>query len=431
MSMKTVLPAVTAVVLLIVLLLAKSNRRSEPRSSTVKTATDSPEEGTDPSFLYGRVRTVDGSTYEGRLRWGGEQEAFWGDYFNGVRKENPWVAQVPPGRLPKRSEPVEVFGIEIARRELPIEPGRLFLMRFGDLARVEARGADVLVTLKSGTTFVLARSEASDFDDGVRIWDLDRGVVDLDSLLIQSIEFLDPPAQRAAPPDRLFAKVHASVGDFTGFVQWERDQCLGSDELVIGDVKLRFDFIRSIQRQAGESVEATLVDGRKATFSRGVLAGRGIYVDDSRYGRVLVSREAFQDVEFNSTVPAGPGYGDFRKGGPLTGTVTTRDGRRLTGRLVYDLDESESTETLDAPSQGVNFNIPFGAIASIALPAAEQRRAQRATVTLRSGESIDLECSGDLGAGNAGVLVFADGTPQQPAYVPWSEVERILLHPRR
>ncbi len=53
-------------------------------------------------FLYGRITTVDGATYEGRLRWGsdGNQEAFWGDYFNGAKPENPWVAQVPPERLP-------------------------------------------------------------------------------------------------------------------------------------------------------------------------------------------------------------------------------------------------------------------------------------------------------------------------------------------
>jgi hypothetical protein len=41
---------------------------------------------------------------------------------------------------------------------------------------------------------------------------------------------------------------------------------------------------------------------------------------------------------------------------------------------------------------------------------------------------MELECSGDLGEGNAGVLVFGDGLAQQPAYVPWSDVERIVLH---
>src|SRR6059058_6057708 len=51
-------------------------------------------------FLYGRITTVAGVTYEGRLRWGGDDEAFWGDYFNGTKRENPWLAQVPPERRP-------------------------------------------------------------------------------------------------------------------------------------------------------------------------------------------------------------------------------------------------------------------------------------------------------------------------------------------
>src|SRR5437868_7033586 len=53
-----------------------------------------PAAETDPGFLYGRITTVDGATYEGRLRWGGDQEAFWGDYFNGSKDKNPWLAQV-------------------------------------------------------------------------------------------------------------------------------------------------------------------------------------------------------------------------------------------------------------------------------------------------------------------------------------------------
>jgi hypothetical protein len=58
-----------------------------------------------PGFLYGRVTTHDGATYEGRLRWGGGQEAFWGDYFNGAKEENPWAALVPVERLPKERRP--------------------------------------------------------------------------------------------------------------------------------------------------------------------------------------------------------------------------------------------------------------------------------------------------------------------------------------
>ena len=170
----------------------------------------------------------------------------------------------------------------------------------------------------------------------------------------------------------------------------------------------------------------TLLDGREIVLSdtREVGHGnRGIYVDDPRYGRVLISWDAFERVDF-SPGGSGPAYGDFPPGRPLAGSVTTRDGRRLAGRLVYDLDESETTETLDAPSQGVDYTIPFGLIASIVLPGREGRGAERARVILHDGEELQLERTGDLGERNAGMLIFVDGR-ERPEYVPWTEVEQI------
>ncbi len=338
---------------------------------------------------------------------------------------------MPPERLPKERRPIEIFGVEIADREHPIDLGRLFMARFGDIARIEARGRDVRVTLKSGTVFDLDRFSASDFDDGVRVWDGRRGVVDLDSLRIRAIELLPTPRPGAAP-DRLHGTVRTRQGDFTGFVQWDREECVGSDELdghtADGELSLRFDTIRSIARRSRDSSLVTLLDGREIVLSgtREVGHGnRGVYVDDPRYGRVLVSWDAFERIEF-SPGGSGPAYGDFPPGGPLTGSVTTRDGRRLAGRLVYDLDESEITETLDAPSEGVDYTIPFGLIASIVLPGPEERGAQRARVTLHSGEELQLERTGDLGEGNAGMLIFVDGR-QRPEYVPWTDVEQVDL----
>ncbi len=383
------------------------------------------------SFLYGRITTVDGVTYEGRLRWGGGEEAFWGNYFNGAKNGNPWVAHVPPERLPKERRRFEIFGIEIARRERPVDLGRFFMARFGDIARIEARGREVRVTLKSGTVFHLDRFSASDFDDGIRVWDGRRGVVDLDSLRIRAIDLL-PILRLGAAPDRLHGTVRTRQGDFTGFVQWDREECVGSDELnghtADGELSLRFDTIRSIARRSRDSSLATLLDGREIVLSgtREVGHGnRGVYVDDQRYGRVLVSWDAFERVEF-SPGGSGPAYGDFPRGGPLTGSITTRAGRRLAGRLVFDLDESEVTETLDAPSQGLDYTIPFGLIASIALPGPEEFGARRAKVTLHSGEELRLERTGDLGNGNAGMLIFVDGR-QRPEYVPWTDVEQVDL----
>jgi hypothetical protein len=153
---------------------------------------------------------------------------------------------------------------------------------------------------------------------------------------------------------------------------------------------------------------------------------RGIYVDDPRYGRVLISWDAFERVDFSPASGFGPGYGDFRPGSPLTGSVVTRSGQRLAGRLVYDLDESETTETLDAPSQGVDYIIPLRLVASVALPASGGRVSEPASVTLHSGEQLRLERSGDLADRNGGVLIFLDGG-QKPEYVRWADVARVEL----
>ncbi|MEX2283975.1 MAG: hypothetical protein WEE89_15930, partial [Gemmatimonadota bacterium] len=77
------------------------------------------------SFLYGRITTVHGATYHGRLRFGGNEEAFWGDYFNGVKKGNPWAGLAPQSALRN------------------VNLGRPIMARFGDIAKIEAKGRNL------------------------------------------------------------------------------------------------------------------------------------------------------------------------------------------------------------------------------------------------------------------------------------------------
>ena len=364
------------------------------------------------SFLHGRITTVDGTTYQGRLRFGGNEEAFWGDYFNAVKKGNPWAELVPEGALGKA------------------DLGRPIMARFGDIARIEAKGRHLWVTLKSGNRYHLARYAADDFADGVRIWDDQGNVVTLDERRVRSIEFLPASAAGAAAPVRLHGTVRTREGDFTGFIQWNRREGLGSDALngrAKGKlVSVPFNSIRSIARQSDNNSRVALLDGREVVLSgtREVGEGNsGLYIDDARYGRVLVSWDAFIRADLSAPGASGPTYADFPVGGSLAGTVTTRDGRSLTGRLVFDLDESQSTETLDAPSGGVDYTIPFGMVASIVLPPAAST-SQRAKVTLQSGVELQLMRAGDLGQANAGMLIFAAGA-QRPEYVSWSEIQQL------
>ncbi|MDX1388626.1 MAG: hypothetical protein R3344_05525 [Acidobacteriota bacterium] len=380
-----------------------------------------------PSLLYGRVTTRDGATYEGRLRWGGNEEASWGDTFNGFKNDNPWANHVAPERLPTERHTIEILGIELWSRENPLDLGRPFMTRFGDIARIDAERREIRVTLKSGTMFILDRFEADDLADGLRVWDATRGVVDFDEWRIRVIELFPAPSP-GADPNRLHGTVRTREGDFTGFIQWNREKGLGTDELAghttDGALSLRFDTIRSIARSSRDGARVTLSDGLELALSEVGRGNRGVYVDDPRYGRVLVSWDAFERIDF-SPGGSGPFYDDFPPGRPLTGSVTTRAGATLTGRLVFDLDESETTETLDAPSAGVDYTIPFGLIDSIVLPGPEDSGAR---VTLQSGEELELEPAGDLGELNAGMLIFADGG-ERPEYVAWTDVERVVFDP--
>ena len=291
------------------------------------------------SFLQGRITAVDGATYQGRLRFGGNEEAFWADYFNGVKKGNPWAGLVPQGAL----------------REVDL--GRPIMARFGDIAKIEAKGRHLWVTLKSGNRYHLARYAADDFADGLRIWDDQGEVVTLNERRVRTIEFFPANGAGADAPVRLHGTVRTREGDFTGFVQWNRREGLGLDALdgrsSTGElVSVPFQTIRSIARQSHNNSRVALLDGREVVLfgTREVGAGNGgMYVDDARYGRVLVSWDAFMRVDFSEGASSGPAYTDFPVGGPLTGTVTTHGGRSLTGRLVFDLDESQTTETLECP----------------------------------------------------------------------------------
>ena len=275
-------------------------------------------------------------------------------------------------------------------------------------------GGDVRVTLKSGTVFDLDRFEASDFDDGVRVWDARGGVVDLDSLQIRSHRA--PPRPRVtgipAAPHRLHGTVRTRQGDFTGFLQWDREECLGSDELdgrdAGGKRSLRFDTLRSIARRSADELPGD-APRRPRDRALGQQRGRrGPPRDLRRRPALRPGARLLGGLRTRRLQPPGsprdraPPTATSRRGTRSPGSVTTRDGRRLAGRLVFDLDESETTETLDAPSQGVDYTLPFGRIASIAalgsperssarsLPPSDsaERAAASVAVTLQSGEEL-------------------------------------------
>ena len=72
----------------------------------------------------------------------------------------------------------------------------------------------------------------------------------------------------------------------------------------------------------------------------------------------------------------------------------------------------------------MDYTIPFSLIASIVPLGRDGAGAGHATVNLHDGEELQLERSGDLGEGNAGMLIFVAGR-KRPEYVRWADVAQV------
>lgn len=377
-------------------------------------------------FLYGKIVATSGTEYEGRLRWGTE-EASWGDLFNSSKAELPWVDKVPSDQR-RRESTINLFGFEIAWRD-DGDSGRQLIARYGDIDRIEVTGRnDAVLVMKSGQR-VEIEGGSNDLggDTEITVWDPELGEVELEWRKIERIEFRPTPRNLRVAAHRLYGTVETEDGDFRGWIQWDQDECLSTDELdgETGDGELAIPMgnIRSIEKRGRRSSRVTLRDGRELTLdgTNDVDAdNRGIFVEDERFGRVLVSWDAFERAVFSDPPGSGPAYGSFDGGGPLRGTVTTRGGRKHSGRLVYDLDEEESWEMIGGHRRGIEYYIPLSLVASVT-----PRGDERSRIVLAGGQTLELEDSTDVNEDNAGVLVVVEG--KRPVYVPWEEVERIAF----
>jgi len=179
--------------------------------------------------------------------------------------------------------------------------------------------------------------------------------------------------------------------------------------------------IRAIEKRNRRGSLVVLKDGREF-----VLEGtndvdsslRGIHVDDPRFGRVKVSWEAFERVEFQEVDHSGRSYSDYRPAKHLRGTVTDYDGKTHSGELVFDLDETASWELLNGSRDDVEYIIPFDMVRSI-----EPRRDNGSALVLTSGAKIILFDGQDVSESNDGVVVVRENGRE--TYFAWDEVKRV------
>jgi hypothetical protein len=373
-------------------------------------------------FLYGTVEAESGNSYTGFLRWGGE-EGFWDDHFNAGKTDLEWADERPDSERRRRSIRILGVTISIDRKE---SLTRQFIARFGDIAEIEPRrwGA-TRVTMKNGVVFDVSDS-SNDVGATITVEDAVLGTVDIDWDRIERVRFAAAPSGAEPPAGRLYGVLTTEDTTFTGFIQWDLDECLTSDELdgetEDGDLSIEFGRIRAIEKRNSDGAWVELVDGRRLLLegTNDVDSSTsGIFVEDPRFGRVQVEWDEFERVDFEPAPSSGPGYADYAAAPALSGRVTTGK-RTISGRIVFDLDEEYGWEFLNGSLAGVAYNIPFARIRAI-----EPLGRDRARVVLAGGAELVLEDGQDVSDDNDGLVVIEpDGAG---VYVAWRDVERLEL----
>ena len=147
---------------------------------------------------------------------------------------------------------------------------------------------------------------------------------------------------------------------------------------------------------------------------------RGIIVTTS-FGRVDIPWREFKKVTFNDAPNSLKKYSDFAGMKKLSGSVSTTNGEKLSGEIIFDLDEALTFEMLQGKDDDVEYIIPFESIKSIT-----PKNWDYSTVVLKDGTELTLGDARDVNEDNDGVLVFSGSG--DPKFVMWEDIKVISFN---
>jgi hypothetical protein len=397
----------------------------------------------DEGFIYGKVTTIDNKVYEGPLRWG-KEEIYWVDIFNAGKEENKnlrFLSSRERDELYDRQHSWNgnwngntwrrwVGWVDNSNNNYDNDFEHQFACQFGELKTIIPSGRKYVdVEMQNGDKFTLKGEGYNDVGLDIKIMDPELGETEITWGRIEKIEFMKTPktiANKFGKP--LYGTVEAFGGTFTGYIQWDHDERLSTDKLDgdadDGDVSIEFAKITSIERRGGSSF-VVLKSGRELRLdgSNDVdNSNRGIIIMNKDLVAVDVPWREFEKVTFKENNTSSlTGYETFSSQRELSGVLETQSGKKISGKIVFDLDEEFSYELLQGKKGDLEFVTPFRNIKKI-----EPLSSTRCSIELKSGQKITLDDAQDVNERNQGVLVFASKNAE-PVYVPWEDVKTIDL----
>ena len=379
----------------------------------------------DEGLIYGTITTVDGKKYTGQLRWG-KEEAYWSDMFNSSKTHNDNIDHLSRADMRelekqyrRRNRSYGVFNFSSH------DYTHTFACRFGDIKSIKIRGSRRVMVLLKNNKKIRLKGGSNDIGATVRVMDKELGELAIRWSRIEQVDFMKTPAKLDAKMGGpLWGTVETRKGKFTGIIQWDHDERLSNDILdgksEDGRMKIPFRSIKSIKKHRWGSL-VKLNSGREVylTGTNDVEDGnRGIIVSHHLFGRVDINWDEFKNVTFVANPKSGLGYDSYTPPVALKGTVTTTDGRTISGQIIYDLDEKLSIEILDGKVGDIEHQIPFAIIKSIT-----PKNYYSSEVELKSGQKIVLGDTQDVSERHTGIIVMAKGENKE--YIPWKKVSKV------
>ena len=370
--------------------------------------------------IYGKVTTVTGDIYEGRIIWGsgnGEHETIWNHTFDGTYN---FYDQNRDAYNRQRDRQRRI------RRTLPAE----FSVMFGQITLLERSRSGSNVVLKDGREYEVS---AGDSRESITVLDSELGKVVISRRDYEKVEFMDEPEEYTRNADEkgypIFGTVSTSSGlTFTGFIMWDNDESL-STHILNGEEgrykrEIPFSKIQSIAPLNRRSSEINLWTGRKIVLrgSNDVNSdNKGLFVADKSFGIIEISWRDLEKVEFERNV-SGMRYSDFKAGIPLFGTLVDENGDEHEGFIRWDDDENFSTDFLNGQYENLSFKLEFSNIREI-----RRRSRSSATVVMRNGVELLLRNSNDVNYRNKGILVLERADDADGKLFEWDEFEKVIF----
>jgi hypothetical protein len=379
-------------------------------------------------FMYGKIYMED-RTYTGPLRWGNE-EVLWTDFFNASKASSQYQKMVPE----KKDDDDSWFSQDWSFGSIWENKivAHKFSCQFGNLVSLAPVGSSrVAVKFKNGGQLVVDGEGYNDVGSKIQVIDAELGAISVNWDRISKIEFLPTPSRlEGIFGTPLFGTVEGIRKEkITGYIVWDDDERLSTDRLDgdddddDDDVSIKFAEISEIEKE-GRGSRVTLKSGKSMylTGSNDVNSeNRGVLVAVPEVGVIRFSWRAFRKVTFTKPTRDPQSYSQFTAPMVLKGTVSQVEGDDLSGRIIYDIDETLNFEILEGKENDIEYSIPMKNIRSIT-----PKNYEFSSIELRNKEELLLGDGQDVSSRNAGVLVFVKGK-KTPEYVSWKKINAITF----